>query len=238
MNIVERRKLKRSADLKVLFFTFVGAFLLFFTAFTYFLPAVTPNVDVPALNEDQVFNSITSHDFRGKLDPRLHNLELQEQGVVTTENQDQQGEDVADASANSTDETVNTNADQDTGIQEARDMNENEQVNAEAIAEPGKSNQGVPGVPPRPKPISYGETANAAPVPAVFEAKVVVGDFTNTSDAQMVSDALLNFNFEPVIKQRGGDYTLQVGSFSDAERAKALVQELRSHNFDAKIIYE
>ncbi|NLF83209.1 MAG: hypothetical protein GX568_04400 [Candidatus Gastranaerophilales bacterium] len=239
MNIIQRRKLKRSADLKVLFFTFVGAFLLFFTAFTYFLPTVTPKVEIPALSEDQVFNSITSHDFRGKLDPRLHNLELQEKGIYP-DSADGQEEEAASADSETSEEQAVNSQDStnETGIREARDLTEDQEMKAEAIAEPGNLKRSIPGVPPRPKMLASVENADTASVPAVFQAKVVVGSYATMREAKLISDALLSYNFDPVLKEIGGSYTLQIGSFSDINRARSLVQELKSHNFDARIIYE
>jgi cell division septation protein DedD len=111
-------------------------------------------------------------------------------------------------------------------------------MKAEAIAEPGNLKRSIPGVPPRPRPGVSLESTDSAPVPAVFQAKVVVGNYTTMREAKLISDALLSYNFDPTLKEIGGSYTLQIGSFSDINRARSLVQELKSHNFDARIVYE
>lgn len=242
MNRIQRRRLKRSANLKLLFFTFFGAFILFFTAFTYLLPMLTPEVEIPALTEDHVFNSITSHDFRGRIDPRLHSIELQEE--VGDKRKKEKKSPKSDKSEKNAFDNIS---------RKAKTNKERNSGQANNIPLPGARKQSffsnpeehsrnerrvASNTPPRPGPIKKKETVNVAPPAPVFKAKVIVGDFSSIKEASMTSEILISLDFEPFITQQNGQYALQLGSFSNTEKANALVQELKNRNFNAKIIYE
>ncbi len=232
MNRVKRRKLKRSADLKLLFFTFLGSFILFFLAFTWLLPVVTPQVEIPALTEDHVFNSITSHDFRGRIDPRLRSIELQEEIPPQKKSQETKETPVP------VKKPANTISEED-----KRTAGEKKPENIKnSIPLPGsdftRRKAVVPVGPPRPKPRAIMQKIAVTPPAPVFKAKVIVGEFSSPKEAGMTSEILANLNFQPFIRERNGKYVLQLGSFSSTDKAKDLLKELKTRNFDAKIIYE
>ena len=72
----------------------------------------------------------------------------------------------------------------------------------------------------------------------IFQAKVIVGSFTNSTDARMTSDILASLDFKSIMRERNGKYILQIGSYADTNQAKKLVKDLKNRNFDARIIYE
>ncbi|HSA06506.1 MAG TPA: SPOR domain-containing protein [Candidatus Gastranaerophilales bacterium] len=248
MNTIERKKIKRSANLRLVFFTFLGAFILFFVAFTYILPMVTPEVEIPGLTEDHVFDSITSHDFKGRVDPRLESIELQEElgPQQQKENEDaDKDKDVKEETAAKTGETPdNEEEDQwdqqnDLMITKTPMSSEETDSSENGIKRPtAEDNSNLANIPPRPGHLRMQEKISVAPPAPVFTAKVVLGDFSSPKEAKMTSDILLNFNFNPLIRERNGKYIIQLGSFSDTQRASALVNELKNQNFDASIIYE
>ncbi|OGI01733.1 MAG: hypothetical protein A2Y25_06620 [Candidatus Melainabacteria bacterium GWF2_37_15] len=225
MNKIERRRLKRSADLKLIIFTFLGAFILFFAAFTYFLPIITPKVEVPALSEEYVLDSVTSQDFKGRVDPRLRSIELQEDGtpVIATDNDDEET-DSDSLVSNEPDDSVSNEDSLNQDIEQQKPVEEKREI--------------VANVPPRPKSLDLREKVKVAPPVPVYQAKVVVGDFYNPKEVKIASDILISLNYEPFVVERNGKYILQIASFSDTTKAEALVNQLRSRNFDAKIIYD
>lgn len=209
MNTVQRRKIKRNSDLKLLFFTFVGAFILFFAAFTYLLPIITPKVEIPALSEERVLDSITSNDFRGRIDPRLRSIEIQEE--IKPEKPEEK-------------QTVEEK------IEIEEEKEKEPEVPPAANMPPPKPNpirlrDRVKEPPP-------------APVVPVYKAKVVVGDFSNPKEVKIASDILISLNYEPFIREKNGKYMLQIASFRDIDKAEALVGELKRRNFEARVIYE
>jgi len=234
MNKLQRKKLKRKSDLKLIFFTFTGAFIIFFIAFTFFLPILTPKVEIPALSEDYVLDSITSQDFRDRIDPRLHSIELQE---ITAREKTDNIQKKVDVSPQSEPVGSISNEDRWTNIRKEDEAKSEENEISSNNTEQRKSTATL-NVPPRPKPVLLKKKmAVSAPAP-VFSVKVVVGDFSNPKEVKIASDILSGLNFEPFIRERNGKYILQVASFSDSQKAQELVNELKDRNFDAKIIYE
>ncbi len=84
-----------------------------------------------------------------------------------------------------------------------------------------------------------------APVPAskpatLTNAKVIVGYYTTSEQAEVAKSIILDagLNVEPFIKNIGGAYTLQVGSFSSREKAQSVANELLRNNFPARVIVE
>lgn len=71
-------------------------------------------------------------------------------------------------------------------------------------------------------------------------AKVVVGYYTTAEQAQVakgiISEAGLNIN--PFVRNIGGAYTIQVGSYSTREKAQSVANELLRNNYPARIIIE
>ena len=238
MNTLERRRLKRRADLKLIIFTFLGAFILFFAAFTYFLPIVTPKVEVPALSEEYVLDSVTSQDFKGRVDPRLRSIELQEDGtpVVASGNEDAETDSNSLASQESSEGISNDdNWNQVTEEEEVSETQDAANIKQQLVQE---KQQIALTVPPRPKSLDLREKVSVAPPVPVYKARVVVGDFSNPKEVKIASDILISLNYEPFIRERDGKYILQLGSFSDAAQAQDLVDQLRNRNFDARIIYD
>ena len=70
--------LQNKNNLKPLIFTFLGTFIVFFFAFTVLLPILTPQVNIPALTDEHSMDSVTSNDFKGRIDPRLSSIEQEE----------------------------------------------------------------------------------------------------------------------------------------------------------------
>ena len=252
MNKIKRRNIKRATSLKVLFFTFLGAFIFFFVVFTCFLPIVTPKVEIPVLAEDHVINSITSQDFRSRIDPSLHAIELREE--LSPKNLNPFNKNNKETAQIKTPLSVREPADsissEDKWLYDLnkKKLDEKEEVN-EINEKPKDKNtikqasldenqEIVFNIPPRPRPFMLRDKVNITPPVPIFQAKVIIGDFSNPKEAKIASDILLSLNFNPFIRERNGKYILQVDSFSNTKKAKALVKELKNRNFDAKIIYE
>jgi cell division septation protein DedD len=89
----------------------------------------------------------------------------------------------------------------------------------------------------QPKPEKLSEIQKVAPTSI---NRVVVGSYSSIDDAKQAYDKMLdsNMNVAPIIKEKQGRYTLQVGAFSDKKRAETLVDELNNKNYAAKIVPE
>ncbi len=68
-------------------------------------------------------------------------------------------------------------------------------------------------------------------------SRVVVGSYGSMDEAKKEYDTMLESDLEvaPIIKEQGGKYTLQVGAFSDKQKADDLVKSLKNKNYKATI---
>lgn len=86
------------------------------------------------------------------------------------------------------------------------------------------------------------EVINLNKVPTqTYIYKVYVGYYTNIEQARVAQGILLdtNLGLNPFVKDIGnGNFALQVGSFTNREKAQALVNQLMSNHFPARIISE
>jgi len=89
--------------------------------------------------------------------------------------------------------------------------------------------------PPRPR---------GADVSTPFESprmsKVFVGYYSNVEQAKVAQGILQDsgLNVTPFVKDLGGAYTLQVGSYTSKSKADGLASELLRNNFPARVIQE
>ena len=74
----KKTKKKKKVNKKLLFITFFATFLFFFFICLQVASILTPSIDIPALNTDEDnLTSMTSQDFKKRIDPRLLSIELQ-----------------------------------------------------------------------------------------------------------------------------------------------------------------
>ena len=245
--------LQNKNNLKPLIFTFLGTFIVFFFAFTVLLPILTPQVNIPALTDEHSMDSVTSNDFKGRIDPRLSSIEQEEDTAPPKlkmeipakdqKAQDQQGSSAQQNAANEDSVTDDPQEPQDSIPAEANNPDYNVPDNYTKALPPQKTpnkvvkSATIANIPPRPQPSQQyaGETAKP-----VTMSKVVLGSYATPMQARLVSDTLIemDLNVSPFIKEKNGRYVLQVGSFSDPAKAEGLVQELKSKGFDARAVNE
>ena len=258
---------QKKNNLKPLFFTFLGFFIVFFFAFTVLLPIITPQVGIPALTDQHSMSSVTSSDFKGRIDPRLKAIEEEENAApppklkmeipTNTESQTEnpdviygQGSD-DEAMTDKMQEPANSIPGEDNdynfNIQKQIPDNALQQVKSKpkTTEQPLKS-ASVANIPPRPQSLQQNQPQVASTssnnTGAVKSAtiKVVLGSYSTPMQARLVSDTLIemDLNVSPFIKERNGRYVLQVGSFSDPAKADGLVQELKNKGFNASAVSE
>lgn len=132
-----------------------------------------------------------------------------------------------------------------------QDLNKNKPVAANSVSTSNVSKVSIPFNNPK---ISASSNSNApaapiAPLPRLDRplldkkvspsgvSRVYVGSYDNVDQAKQAYDKVLNSGTEvtPIIKQVGGKYSLQVGAFSDQQKAKNLADRLKQQNLSAKV---
>lgn len=68
--------------------------------------------------------------------------------------------------------------------------------------------------------------------------KVMVGSYNTPSEARAASEKLSQSNsrVNPFIKELNGIYTIQVGSYSDTQKASEIATKLRSQSYSVKVV--
>lgn len=258
-------KKKTKVNKRRLFFTFFTAFIIFFFICTFVASMLTPSIDVPVLNnENEVVDSLTSDDFKGRLDPRLKSIEMQE----VTGPADSARKVIKEGSPSA-------DADQqpeDPAVQDMQGMPNEEGLMPEAdplpmtpTAEPQRSAIPKPQT-QRPVPRTQKPAVQQPVYPSDTEVeqdapdsglnlrrkidvqnqamgginKVIVGSYSSPAQAKRTLNQLngSGLNVAPFIVERDGVYSVQVGSFSNGNKAANLADELRRRNMSAQIIQE
>lgn len=90
--------------------------------------------------------------------------------------------------------------------------------------------------PPRPHAVKDLST----PFEGSKVTKVFVGYYNTVEQAKVAQGILIDtgLNITPFIKNIGGSYSLQVGSFSTRSKAESLASELLKNNFPARVTQE
>lgn len=217
----KKKKTNNSKKGLLVFVTTFFATLLFVTIIA---KGLTPNVDVTIGEDTSIEPKESGLGVKRFIDDRLKMIQMEDNGAVSSKKAvDKRADEYTDESYDSfskeLDERVNIprHKSNETTTDEYSD-------DTEAIQ------------PPRPK-----TAQNLAPINTTPKmSKVLVGYYSTVEQAKVAQGILLDsgFNITPFIKDIGGAYTLQVGSYSSRAKADSLMQELLRNNFPARVIQE
>ncbi|MDD3012712.1 MAG: SPOR domain-containing protein [Candidatus Gastranaerophilales bacterium] len=256
VQIQKQPKVKTKINKKRLFFIFFSAFVGFFFLCTLIASLLTPKIDVPALDNESNLSSVSSDDFKGRVDPRLKLIEMDGGLQNTTPN---------NPLLNKTDTIQQTEVNLDTiqndqGYTEPQNQNDylNDQLPYDsrepdttdpATDEASLQDNSIQLQPQKAvKQVPKNDTnqnenlilrdkVKVQKEPASMN-KVLVGNYSDLTEARRVSQELTNsdLNVTPFIKEINGSYSLQVGTFSNPQKAAKLASDLRKRNLDTRII--
>ena len=191
---------------------FVSTFFILLLLFLGIAKQISPEVDVQ-IGEDETV-STEQEVAKSSIDDRLKLLQEEDAGNAKQE----------DTFAPELDEKVKL-PDKQTKAEK-----ENEEVTLtekEATPKPAETATQAPKVEPK---------AVAQPT----TPKVVVGYYASKDQAEVAKGIILEsgLNISPFVRNIGGAYTIQVGSYSSREKAQSMVNDLLRNNFPARIIVE
>ena len=217
-----KRKPKRSyKDITV----FISVFFIGLLMILGFAKILSPNVDVeiadsdeytdfadelPAGSVDERLKHIQKEDEGTASDDKMFTPELDERVVLPSQSKKTTGEMELEKQQNAkSQEAHSTEHTQQTPKAEEKDKNQTAEHHAPA---PVASNPNV----------TY---------------KVVVGQYATEKQAEVAKSILqeASLGVNPMVKNIGGSYTLQVGAFSSKEKAQQLSNSLLKSNFPARI---
>lgn len=204
---------------------FITTFFVTLLFFTIVAKSLSPNVDVRIGNESETDAKETGLGVKKLIDERLKIIQLDD---------------------NSNGNVVNANDKKAAGIQD-ENVDKFSQELEEKVSLPDRSSKSVNPevndssvasiqVPPRPGTKDLATPFAGGPK----MSKVLVGRYTTFEQAKVAQEILMDsgLSITPFVKNTGGSYTLQVGSYSSRTKAEELASELQKNNFPARIVQE
>lgn len=190
---------------------FVSAFFILLLLFLGIAKQISPEIDVTIGDNNEVKSETSG--IEKAIDERLKLLQMEDNGSKINE-----------------DETFASELDEKVVIPDNKkeeEVKKAEQQN-EVVKLPDKEASPAPA-----------ETAAQPPKP-VQSAKVVVGYYSTKEQADVAKGIIAEsgLNITPFVRNIGGAYTIQVGSYSTRDKAQTVTNDLLRHNYPARIIME
>ena len=235
-------KVKKNPNESVIMF--ISAFFVMLLLFLGIAKQLSPDVDVSIGSNEQTTSDDTAdyEDYaKSSIDERLKLIQLEDAGVHSD------NENIFDDSLEERVElpdSVKKHAKADEESTATTDPNDplpSEQMQKEAVSQNIVEHPVTKPESPQPTAAPQETTSQqAATAPTPVNAKVVVGYYSTAEQAQVAKGILMDagLNINPFVKQIGGAYTIQVGSFSTREKAQSVANDLLRNNFPARIIVE
>lgn len=219
----KKKKNDKSKNGVLLFVTTFFATLLLFTIIA---KSLSPNVDVSIGEDTGTDAKETGLGVKKFIDDRLKVIQMEDNSAGASAKGDNKINRVNnDASfdkySQELDEKINLPTDKTDGSATTND-NDNYQTK-------------VASNPPRPNTKDL-----STPFVSPKMTKVYVGRYATIEQAKVAQGILLDsgINITPFVKDLGGSYTLQVGSYSNKAKADGLASELQRNNFPARVVQE
>lgn len=190
---------------------FVSAFFILLLLFLGIAKQLSPEIDV-GIGDDE--NSTSTEEIadadKTSVDDRLRLLQQEDEGKKVQDN------------------TFATELDEKVVLPDQKKNDNSDIATQEAVTLSDKN--------ANPRPV-------VAPKPVVSQqasAKVVVGYYTTKEQAEVAKGIIAEsgLNISPYVRNIGGAYTIQVGSYATREKAQSIANELLRNNYPARIIME
>lgn len=195
---------------------FASVFIIGVLIILGFVKILSPNVDVAITKESDIISS-EDDTISSIIDDRLRKLKLEDEGK-------KEGDE--EMFSPELDEKVVLPTRQRKTVGEI----EAEQAKIKEAEEHKKQEEAAAAQPKEPKP---------APQPEqIVNARVVVGYYATEKQAEVAKSIIQDagIGVTPIVKNLGGYYTLQVGSYSSKEKAQQAANGLLKSNFPARVI--
>lgn len=220
----DRYKKKKNDSSKSGVLVAVTTFFVALLFFTVVAKSLSPDVDVSIGDDSQTDVKETGLGVKKFIDDRLKMIQMEDNsaGVSIKKGSRDNPEDAGEYNK------YFKEAEEKVTIPKTNDSEE-------VIYEEEPIKPAVSKAPPRP---SARELSNPFESPKM--SKVYVGRYSNADQARVAQEILMDsgLGVTPFIKDLGGSYTLQVGSYSSRAKAEGLASELQRNSFPARIVQE
>ena len=210
---------------------FIITFLITLIGVTYIIKSFSPNVDVEIGGEDRINlaeddSDEPQSDFKKAIDDRLKWIQLEDNmpGVSRRGDEEKTDEVEYESSKNTTSDKL------EKPLQKEEPAGP--EITLPKTPEPEYVNpQNVKTAPPVPK---------ATTVEPYKMTKVYVGNYATIEQAIQAQNHLMNASVgvTPFVKEYGGSYVLQAGSFANTTKAESVANQIRQSGFSARVVTE
>lgn len=187
--------------------------------------SLSPDVDVTIGDSSETDAKETGLGVKKFIDERLKVIQMDDNsagGSVKTKDKKTYGYDENfDNFSQEAEEKIN--------LPTKKTKNENEEIEDDELVQSAHN--------PAPRP---GSKDLSTPFSSPKMSKVLVGRYATFEQAKVAQGILLDSGLKitPFVKDLGGSYTLQVGSYSSKAKAEEIASELQKNNFPARIVQE
>lgn len=237
---VRRRKKKKNHSLQY-FLLFLVIFVITLLALKNIVTSYTPDVDVQIGNNDSAV--LTSSDMpveEGTIDERLRWIQEEDELPSAGENEPKlfktPSEDIETEKKESKIKKVIEQPKKIDYDEKVASENDSETNGRKTFSETKKTKNDYLSADFR----KAAESSGVIPKPKSNVSKVVIGRFSSLEEALSAQNKVSaeGLNVVPFIKAIKNQYVVQVGSFSEQERAEALKEQLRAKGYHANVISE
>lgn len=223
----DRYKKKKKKNSKNSIFIFITTFFVMLLFFSVVAKSLSPNVDVTIGDDSETDAKESGLGVKKFIDERLKMIQMEDNSAgVSLKNEENSKMKYDDEgfnkfSQNSGESTTSTPEKDTINIQDVEEEPLHPTYN-----------------PPRPSRPSGNDLST--PIVTTLTSKVFVGRYATLEQARVAQEILLDsgLNITPFIKDLGGVYTLQVGSYSSRAKAEGLASELQRNSFPARVVQE
>lgn len=217
-----RYKKKKNDNSKNSVMIFVTTFFAMLLVFTIIAKSLSPNVDVTIGDDSQTDAKESGLGVKRFIDERLKMIQMDDNSAGVSL---KVGEKPSNGYNDGAFDNFSKELDEKVTIPKPKQDSVDQQVDEDVTTSE----------PPRPRGNDL-----ATPFQSPKMSKVFVGYYSNVEQAKVAQGILQDsgLNVTPFIKDLGGAYTLQVGSYSSKAKADGLASELQKNNFPARVIQE
>ncbi len=231
-----KKKVKKSPNKDVM--VFVSVFIIGVLIILGFAKILSPNVDVAITVDDQVSSANYDEEestASSAIDERLRKLKLEDEGKKEGDEEMFSPElDEKVVLPHQKRKTVGQIEAEKAKLQEELKQEQEAAAKKEEAVKPQPAQQQQVQHEQKPQPAQ-----KTQPMPEqIVNAKVVVGYYATEKQAEVAKSIIQDagLGVTPLVKNLGGYYTLQVGSYSSREKAQQAANNLLKSNFPARVI--
>lgn len=227
----KKRKSKKSNNTVAYLILFVGIFLITLSGVSYLVNLYSPEVDVTIGNDEQLtFNATEVRTEEKKIDERLKWIQQEDELQTSpqkesTKRKKNESKD-KESSENNENNKKNINVEKD-------NKNNGESTNLNTLQQNTKNIEHLQSDFRR-----AASNSGVVPYPTPLINKVIIGNFSTIEDAMSAQQKIsqVETGIIPFVKAENNYYVVQIGSFSNKEKADLLVDKMRLKGFNAKVI--